>query len=194
MKDSRGFAAIEGLLILILVGIIGGTGWYVWKAHDKANKSLDNATQSSNTTANIPKKTKTTNAQNTNSRDIVIQGVEKALNAKDTSLLVGYMADKVEIVKQSTDSPTGPYDKTTAANSVVNYYSVAGHAQLPWKFEGNDAIIAKIKAGQYPERVQDATVGISQDNWFISFKLNSDNKVSTVSMSVNYTLMTGGQP
>lgn len=42
-KNSKGFAALEGLLILVILAILGGTGWYVYDAHKKANDSLASA-------------------------------------------------------------------------------------------------------------------------------------------------------
>jgi hypothetical protein len=52
-----GFSAVEGLLIFIIVGIIGGTGWYVMNANGKTNDTLDNA--GLGTTAKASKKKQT---------------------------------------------------------------------------------------------------------------------------------------
>ncbi len=30
-KNQNGFSAVEGLLILVIVGLLGGVGWYVWQ-------------------------------------------------------------------------------------------------------------------------------------------------------------------
>ncbi len=35
MKNTKGFTLIEGLLILVIAGVLGGTGWYVWHHHKK---------------------------------------------------------------------------------------------------------------------------------------------------------------
>jgi hypothetical protein len=50
--NSKGFSAVEGLLVLIVVGIIAGAGWYVWQARNNANSALDTANQ---TTSSIAK-------------------------------------------------------------------------------------------------------------------------------------------
>jgi Tfp pilus assembly protein PilV len=42
-KNQSGFSAIEALLILVIVGIIGGTGWYVLQANKNTNNTLNNA-------------------------------------------------------------------------------------------------------------------------------------------------------
>jgi predicted negative regulator of RcsB-dependent stress response len=45
MKKSTGlgFSAVEGLLITIIIGILGGVGWYVWHANSQINKNLNAA-------------------------------------------------------------------------------------------------------------------------------------------------------
>lgn len=35
--NAEGFSAIEGLLILVIIGIIGGVGWYVWEQNKVEN-------------------------------------------------------------------------------------------------------------------------------------------------------------
>jgi hypothetical protein len=57
-KNQSGFSAIAALLILVIVGIIGGTGWYVVQANNKATDTLDNA--GLGTTAKAKKKKQTT--------------------------------------------------------------------------------------------------------------------------------------
>jgi hypothetical protein len=42
-KNQSGFSAVEAFLILVIVGIIGGTGWYVLRANNNTNKTLNNA-------------------------------------------------------------------------------------------------------------------------------------------------------
>ncbi len=48
--NSKGFSAVEGLLILIIVGMIAGVGWYVWHSKNVANSSYNNAASTSTTT------------------------------------------------------------------------------------------------------------------------------------------------
>lgn len=48
MKTSqKGFATLEGLLILIIVGLIGFVGWYVYQSKNAADKSYSNAATAS---------------------------------------------------------------------------------------------------------------------------------------------------
>lgn len=41
--NNKGFTAVEGLLIFVVIAIIGGAGWYVWHSRQEADKSLNNA-------------------------------------------------------------------------------------------------------------------------------------------------------
>lgn len=45
MKNQKGFSGIEALLILVIAGIIGGVGWYVWNAKKESDESLKQAAQ-----------------------------------------------------------------------------------------------------------------------------------------------------
>lgn len=48
MKTKQnGFAVLESLLILVIIAIIGGTGYYVWRSKNQTNKTLDNASSAS---------------------------------------------------------------------------------------------------------------------------------------------------
>lgn len=55
-KNKNGFAALESLLILVIVAIIGGTGYYVWHSKAQTDKNLNNAA-SANFTETVKKKT-----------------------------------------------------------------------------------------------------------------------------------------
>ena len=43
--NNRGFAVLEGLLILVIVGIVGGVGWYVLKTKDEAYTASNSSEQ-----------------------------------------------------------------------------------------------------------------------------------------------------
>jgi hypothetical protein len=59
-KNQKGFSAVEGLLIFIIVAIIAGVGWYVWDSNKKTNNILNSADKSSNATPISTKKKTTT--------------------------------------------------------------------------------------------------------------------------------------
>lgn len=55
MKNTKGFALVEGLLILVIVGMLAGIGWYVWNASNKTDGTLANtdAASSSSTAKSV---------------------------------------------------------------------------------------------------------------------------------------------
>jgi hypothetical protein len=57
VKGQKGFSVLEALLLLLAVGIIFGTGWYVWNSTSQANKSLDSANSTKFSSASKPIKT-----------------------------------------------------------------------------------------------------------------------------------------
>jgi hypothetical protein len=55
-KNQEGFTIIEGLLILVIVSIIGGTGWYVYNAHNKTTDNFYNADAANSSIVKYKKK------------------------------------------------------------------------------------------------------------------------------------------
>lgn len=53
--NQKGFSVIEGLLILVIVGLIGGIGWYVWQSNKSTGKN-QSASNSSNSSGAQQKK------------------------------------------------------------------------------------------------------------------------------------------
>ncbi len=45
--NNHGFGVVEGLLVLVIIGLIGGAGFYVYKSTQNTNASLNNADNSS---------------------------------------------------------------------------------------------------------------------------------------------------
>lgn len=58
-KDQSGFGVIEIILSLVIVAIISGAGWYVWKSNQNATNSYNSAASTS-TVAKSPAKPKST--------------------------------------------------------------------------------------------------------------------------------------
>jgi hypothetical protein len=84
ISKQSGFAVVEGLLIFVIVGIIGFTGWYVWHSQKNADKSYDNSSNSSQTTASPGKKATTTNQKTSTS------STQKYLTIKEWGVRIPY--------------------------------------------------------------------------------------------------------
>lgn len=56
-KSQKGFALVEGLLTVIAIALIVFVGYYVWHSQKQTNKTLDTATNTSNSTPAPSKKT-----------------------------------------------------------------------------------------------------------------------------------------
>lgn len=62
--NQKGFTAIEAILILVIIAVIGGTGYYVYHANKKTNDTLDAAGKSSQSS---PAQRKTTTSKGSTS-------------------------------------------------------------------------------------------------------------------------------
>ncbi len=54
MKKQKGFAVVEGLLILVIVVLVAGIGWYVWNSKNQTDKILSST--NNNSVTKSPKK------------------------------------------------------------------------------------------------------------------------------------------
>ncbi len=63
-KKQSGFSAVEGLLILILVGLVSFIGYYVWNANKESSDISTPQTTTSNKSATVTKTTKFTDKDN----------------------------------------------------------------------------------------------------------------------------------
>ncbi len=62
--NQKGFAAMEAVLVVVILAIIGGTGYYVYQANNKATDTQNTAQTNANTAA--PHKKKTAKKSSTN--------------------------------------------------------------------------------------------------------------------------------
>lgn len=131
MKNTRGFTLIEGLLILVIVGLVGGTGWYVWHAKENTNKNLNMAAQteikagSKKVTSQSPADTSSLTVVQPKDKNYTLK-VQKSLLpsgtcTKDTSSL---------LLAITYNSPSYDYDCGTpqnalSVNSTASYSSIA---------------------------------------------------------------------
>ncbi len=86
MKNSqKGFAVLEGLLILVIIGIIGGTGWYVIHSKNQTDQTLTAAASTNQTpTAKTTAKKSATTPTNQPYLTIKEWGVRAPYDGTDT--------------------------------------------------------------------------------------------------------------
>lgn len=51
-KNEKGFSPVVVLLLLVILGLIVGAGWYVWRSKNKSNIPVATAPQADNSTSN----------------------------------------------------------------------------------------------------------------------------------------------
>lgn len=52
-NNQKGFSAVEGILIIVIVTLLAAVGWLVWSKKDKAVSPSSNQTNSQSTTTNV---------------------------------------------------------------------------------------------------------------------------------------------
>lgn len=67
LKNQKGFGAVEALLILVILGIVGFTGYFVWHAKQNTDKSLTPTTS----ITPVIKKTQTTTPTSTSKASVI---------------------------------------------------------------------------------------------------------------------------
>ncbi len=90
MKNQRGFSAVEGLLILVIVGLIGFTGWYVWQAKSNTEKTLNQASSTSSSSVTKTVKVKQTTPEQT------LTLLSSAMKAKDKAKFEALISDEMK--------------------------------------------------------------------------------------------------
>jgi type II secretory pathway pseudopilin PulG len=110
-ENQNGFGLIEGMLIVVILGLLGGVGWYVWNANIKTNASLDNSEKTSLTTF-------TTTSTDKNDKS---QGAVKTIDNIKYTAPSGW---------KNVNAPFKPY-KTGSGNYLISSdYKEGGTGQL----------------------------------------------------------------
>ncbi len=59
MLKQKGFSPIQILLVLVVIGLIGGTGWYVWESRNKTSQTLADTSKAAGEAQKAEKKKET---------------------------------------------------------------------------------------------------------------------------------------
>jgi len=106
-NNQKGFAILEGALILVIVGIIGFTGWFVWHSKQNTDKTLNDTSNSSQSNPSTGKKS----SSNPSTTTPKLHTAQEAVN---------FVQDVYgSYVKASTNPNTGePAGSTVALNAI----------------------------------------------------------------------------
>lgn len=72
-NNSKGFGAVEALLIVLVLVLLGGAGWYVWSSNKESNKD-EGSPNSQNTKPELPKENPSTDKLSSYNSDV--QGLQ----------------------------------------------------------------------------------------------------------------------
>ncbi len=113
------------------------------------------------------------------------ENIKAAINTGNTQPFETYMADKVNVILEASEC-CGIVSKEKAAKQLEYFNDAEG----PWNFDQSNETIKKLKQTE-PTKYgpESAFVGIASNEYTVSFKFNSDNKISDITMSATYKLV-----
>lgn len=139
INDEAGFSAVEGLLVLIIVLLVGFIGYYVWHTNKQANSSYNSASKVAEST---PATKKSTPAPATDYLKIPEFGVEISLTANTKDAYYTIRSDDPAVADLSTHSLTA-LDAECAA-------SASSTAAVSYFTDPNAQIMTGTYAQRYP--------------------------------------------
>jgi hypothetical protein len=123
-NNQSGFGVVEALLILVIVAIVGGTGFYVYQAQQNTNKAL---TSDSSTTPNFKKKT--TKAASSSSQNTTATAAN-ILKIPELGVQLTIPASLSKVTYAALEGRTGEYGVTDARLLAENPPCTAQNAPL----------------------------------------------------------------
>lgn len=126
-----------------------------------------------------------TPAVNKMSLEELKENIKAAINTGNTQPFETYMADKVSIILEASEC-CGIKNPTDATKQLDYLNDAVG----PWNFDQSNDIIKKLKELE-PTKYgpESAFIGIAANEYTVSFKFNSDNKINGITMAATYKLI-----
>ena len=113
------------------------------------------------------------------------QNVEAAISSGNYAALSGYMADKVSYAIAGSEAQ-GSLTKAQA----IKQLEYLNSGTSPWNFNIATATLTKYKAGDYSTYLNDDVIfGVSGNKYFVSFHLDSNNKIDQIFMAGSTDLL-----
>jgi len=113
----------------------------------------------------------------------VSEQIVAAITSKNTQPLEGYMANTVQVRLESSGC-CGPITKAEAM-SQLSYLDPA----VGWSFDSTNPIIIDLAANASNYYGSDWIVGVASNEYVVSFKLNSQNKIEAYNLGASYKLL-----
>ncbi len=188
-RPQRGFTFIEGLLIVILVGIVGFASWYIYDSNNKANNIYDNVV-STGVTDSFEKKAVNEPTQQAEPSSPISDSLKEnsadAIKSGNTAALESYMTNSVTVVIAASEKD-GAESKAAAVKDLDYLKS----ATAPWDFALTPEVLKGYSNGYYGKYFGNSTiVGKSADGKIVSFGVNKDGKIDTVFMAASVDSVT----
>lgn len=175
---------------MLLILVLAFAGWKVYGSNksssDKRPSSQNEETiPASNETSETPAEKVTEKEPITEVPSSLIENIAASINTMNTAALEGYMASEVNVVFAATEKG-GPVSPTTAISD-LNYIS---SATPPWNFSLSSSVLDSYKNGYYGQYFGDLTVvGLSSDNYVVSFGINGEAKIDSIFIAANANLL-----
>ena len=184
MRSQKGFTAVEGLLIFVVVGIVGFAGWYVYDSGQKTNDIYDKSTNV-DTPTKASKKQAASDVQSTPITQALIDNIADSIKSQNTAALEGYMKDMVVVVLAASEKG-GPVDKATAIKD-LDYLK---GATAPWDFNLSADTLKAYADGGYKQYFTDNTIfGKSADGMVVAFGIDENGNIESIFMAANADLL-----
>lgn len=169
------------LFVILIIGV-GAGSFYLGKKQVNLVERTPTPTPTSETILS-PTPIATTTPKPPPTRDEVKDKIVAAFNSKSFANLQNLMAAEVVVILQATEC-CGPMTSADA----VSQMSYLNSATSPWNFDDTNPIAIAIKTNN-PENYGNSILGIATNNYVVAFQLNSENKISKISMAVHYNLL-----
>lgn len=185
---------IIGAASTLLILSLGVGAYYLGtqKSTSTQKEIIKNTEQTSKTEKNLPttepslttEPSPTSQSQSQSQSTIhVTEQIVAAITIKNTQPLEGYMADTVEVRLESSGC-CGLITKAEAM-SQLSYLDPA----VGWSFDPTNPIIVDLAINVPNYYGSDWIVGVASNEYIVSFKLNSQDKIEAYNLGASYKLL-----
>lgn len=175
---------IGALLTLLVLGLAVGAYYFGTQKSASSTQEaiLTTPTQIPGTEESLPTTEPSPTSQPQPTIDVSEQ-IEAAITSKNTQALEGYMADTVQ-VRLEASGCCGPLTRAEAM-SQLSYLDPA----VGWSFDPTNPIIISLATNVPDYYGSDWIVGVANNEYIVSFKLNNQNKIEAYNLGSSYKLL-----